>query len=81
MVCVLYFRIILIFKNYKATKILRKIINIFYYFFYSGLRHPNLVLFMGSCHDKQTKEMFLVMEFMTRGSLHDVLHNKSVCFL
>lgn len=43
-----------------------------------GLRHPNIILFMGSCFDTTTKEMLLVMEFMTRGSLHDVLHNPKV---
>lgn len=43
-----------------------------------GLRHPNVVLFMGSCCDMKTKEMFLVMEYMSRGSLYDVLHKPKV---
>lgn len=43
-----------------------------------GLRHPNIILFMGSCYDASAKEMLLVMEFMTRGSLHDVIHNPKI---
>lgn len=47
------------------------------YFFHSALRHPNVVMFMGSCFDTTTNppEMLLVMEFLARGSLHDVLHS------
>lgn len=43
-----------------------------------SLRHPNIVLFMGSCLDIVEKEMFLIMEFMQRGSLYDVLHNSQI---
>ncbi len=43
-----------------------------------GLRHPNIVLFMGSCFEATTGEMFLLMEYMAKGSLHDVLHNVKV---
>lgn len=43
-----------------------------------GLRHPNIVMFMGSCFDAEQKEMLLVMEYMSRGSLHDVLHNSKI---
>lgn len=42
------------------------------------LRHPNIVMFMGSCFDPIQKEMLLVMEFCSHGSLHDILHNKKV---
>lgn len=28
---------------------------------YSGLRHPNIVIFMGACMDPVAKEMFIVM--------------------
>ncbi len=41
----------------------------------SALRHPNIVLFMGSCYDDKQKEMLLVMEWCSRGSLHDLLHD------
>lgn len=41
----------------------------------TGLRHPNLVMFMGSCFVPQLNEMLLVMEFMEKGSLNDILHN------
>lgn len=40
-----------------------------------ALRHPNIVLFMGSCFDSNSKEMLLVMEFCSRGSMHDLLHD------
>jgi serine/threonine protein kinase/ABC-type branched-subunit amino acid transport system substrate-binding protein len=38
-----------------------------------GLRHPNIVLFMGVCVDPP--ELCIITEFMMRGSLYDVLHN------
>lgn len=38
-----------------------------------GLRHPNIVLFMGVCVDPP--ELCIITEFMSRGSLYDVLHN------
>jgi serine/threonine protein kinase len=44
-----------------------------------GLRHPNIVLFMGNCFVPETKEVLLVMELMERGSLHDIIHNPKVC--
>lgn len=44
----------------------------------AGLRHPNIVLFMGSCFVPETKEMLLVMEFMEKGSLNDVLNNNKI---
>ena len=47
-------------------------------YFSSGLRHPNIIMFMGSCYDPASNEMLLVMELMSRGSLHDVLHNSKV---
>lgn len=46
----------------------------------AGLRHPNIVLFMGSCFVPEEKEMLLVMEFMEKGSLNDVLHNPTINF-
>jgi serine/threonine protein kinase len=46
----------------------------------SGLRHPNIVLFMGSCYVLEDKEVLLVMELMEKGSLHDVIHNPKVVF-
>lgn len=36
---------------------------------------------MGSCYDSSTHEMLLVMEFMMRGSLNDVLNNPKVIFV
>lgn len=44
----------------------------------AGLRHPNIVLFMGSCLVPETKEMLLVMEFMEKGSLNDILNNNKI---
>lgn len=53
-------------KEFKAeTHILRR------------LRHPNVVLFMGTCTINKN-EMCIVTEFMARGSLHDVLVNLSI---
>lgn len=43
-----------------------------------SLRHPNVVLFMGSCYDLDSQEMLLVMEFMSRGSLYNVLHDPNI---
>ncbi|XP_065192419.1 probable serine/threonine-protein kinase drkC [Sycon ciliatum] len=41
------------------------------------LSHPNIVLFLGAGKDKQSKCPFLVMEYLMRGSLCDVLHDPS----
>jgi serine/threonine protein kinase len=43
-----------------------------------GLRHPNIIMFMGSCYDPNSQEMLLCMEYMGRGSLNDVLHNSNI---
>ena len=43
------------------------------------LRHPNVVLFMGFCSNRQTGEpMYMVFEFMERGSLWGIIHDKRV---
>jgi serine/threonine-protein kinase CTR1 len=43
------------------------------------LRHPNVVLFMGFCSNRQTGEpMYMVFEYLERGSLWGIIHNKSV---
>jgi serine/threonine protein kinase len=39
----------------------------------TGLRHPNITLFMGVC--LEPPDLCIITEFMMRGSLHDVLHN------
>jgi len=39
----------------------------------SGLRHPNVVLFMGFCHPPNT---CMVFEFIKRGSLYDLLYRE-----
>lgn len=39
----------------------------------TGLRHPNIVLFMGVCIDPP--DLCIITEFMARGSLYDVLQN------
>ena len=43
---------------------------------YSRLRHPNIVCFMGVCLAQQ--ELCIVMEYMKRGSLKEILQNKNV---
>eukprot|EP01103_Thecamoeba_quadrilineata_P002608 TRINITY_DN12532_c0_g1_i1.p1 TRINITY_DN12532_c0_g1~~TRINITY_DN12532_c0_g1_i1.p1 ORF type:complete len:1455 (-),score=289.90 TRINITY_DN12532_c0_g1_i1:82-4404(-) len=40
------------------------------------LRHPNLVLFMGACTDPPN--VCLVSEFLTRGTLYDIIHNQNI---
>ena len=40
-----------------------------------SLRHPNIVTFFGAGRDPTTKRPFLVMEYLTRGSLYHVLHD------
>eukprot|EP00128_Syssomonas_multiformis_P012870 Colp12_sorted_trinity150504_noHs@18691 len=40
-----------------------------------GLRHPNIVLFMGVCIEPAN--MLIVTEYMPKGSLLEILHNKS----
>jgi serine/threonine protein kinase len=40
------------------------------------LRHPNIVIFMGSCIDADQKKMVMVMEFCSKGSLYGLLHSK-----
>lgn len=40
-----------------------------------GLRHPNILLFMGVCMEP---ELAIVTEFMPRGSLHDIIHNDRI---
>ncbi|KAL6062440.1 putative serine/threonine-protein kinase drkA, variant 2 [Balamuthia mandrillaris] len=41
-----------------------------------NLRHPNVVLFMGTCTRRD--EMSIITEFMSRGNLRDVLNDESV---
>ncbi|XP_065187367.1 uncharacterized protein LOC135817991 [Sycon ciliatum] len=41
------------------------------------LSHPNIVLFLGAGKEKQSRCPFLVMEYLMRGSLCDVLHDPS----
>lgn len=43
------------------------------------LRHPNVVLFMGFCADEGNgKSMYMVFEYMERGSLWGIIHDKRV---
>ena len=47
------------------------------YYYLSRLRHSCITTLMGAVIDKGQEPM-LVMEFMYHGSLHDILHNKSM---
>ncbi|ELR22246.1 protein kinase domain containing protein [Acanthamoeba castellanii str. Neff] len=42
----------------------------------TALRHPNVVLFMAAC--TKPPKMCIVMEFMSLGSLYDLLHNELI---
>lgn len=44
--------------------------------FFSRLRHPNIVCFMGVCLAQQ--ELCIVMEYLKFGSLKEILQNKDV---
>jgi serine/threonine protein kinase len=44
----------------------------------SKLRHPNVVLFMAA--STTLPKLAIVTEFMTRGTLYDVLHSDILCF-
>eukprot|EP01136_Pigoraptor_vietnamica_P028994 Opistho-1_new@7797 len=41
----------------------------------AGLRHPNIVLFMGACFEEP--HCFFICEYMSRGSLKDVYQTKN----
>ncbi|XP_065186388.1 uncharacterized protein LOC135817183 [Sycon ciliatum] len=41
------------------------------------LRHPNIVMFFGAGRDTRSGCPFLVMEYLRRGSLYDVIHDES----
>lgn len=41
-----------------------------------SLRHPNIILFMGACFEKN--QLSMVTEFMPHGTLHNVLHNHKI---
>eukprot|EP01125_Pyxidicula_operculata_P008052 TRINITY_DN2723_c0_g2_i1.p1 TRINITY_DN2723_c0_g2~~TRINITY_DN2723_c0_g2_i1.p1 ORF type:complete len:520 (-),score=121.37 TRINITY_DN2723_c0_g2_i1:64-1623(-) len=40
------------------------------------LRHPNVILFLGACTERG--HLAIVTEFLTRGDMHQVVHNKSI---
>ena len=46
--------------------------------FMRQLRHPNIVLFLGVGSFKEDGNLFLVTEFVIRGSLHGVLMDASI---
>ncbi|ETO05704.1 protein kinase domain-containing protein, partial [Reticulomyxa filosa] len=45
-------------------------------FYYRQLRHPNIALLLGSHIDTETKELFLLLEWLPGGCLFDVLADK-----
>jgi hypothetical protein len=42
------------------------------------IRHPNVVMFLGVGHSDENGCPFIVLEYMSRGSLRDVLKNESI---
>eukprot|EP01112_Ceratiomyxa_fruticulosa_P014571 TRINITY_DN4189_c0_g3_i1.p1 TRINITY_DN4189_c0_g3~~TRINITY_DN4189_c0_g3_i1.p1 ORF type:complete len:481 (-),score=105.34 TRINITY_DN4189_c0_g3_i1:104-1546(-) len=42
----------------------------------SKLRHPNILQFLGAC--VQSPHMFILTEFMDRGSLFDIIHDEKI---
>ncbi|XP_065198133.1 uncharacterized protein LOC135829672 [Sycon ciliatum] len=45
-----------------------------------SIRHPNIVIFLGAGNDHSSKRPFLVMEYLRRGSLYHVLHDRDNVF-
>ncbi|XP_065188453.1 probable serine/threonine-protein kinase DDB_G0278509 [Sycon ciliatum] len=45
-----------------------------------SIRHPNIVIFLGAGTDHASKRPFLVMEYLRRGSLYHVLHDRDNVF-
>jgi len=43
------------------------------------LRHPNIVLYMGVTLDKNNF-YYMITEYITKGSLFELLHQKKYCF-
>jgi len=41
-----------------------------------SLRHPNILQFLGACTDPP--DICIIMEFMPRGSLYNIIHDKSI---
>ena len=44
-------------------------------------RHPNMVLYIGCGSSEGTREPFLVLEYMSRGTLRDLLYNTEEVYL
>jgi len=44
----------------------------------SSLRHPNIILYMGVCLDNNRHQKIIVMEYMEKGSLHELLRSEQV---
>ena len=42
------------------------------------LRHPNVVLFLGAGTDPKSGHTYLVLEYLSRGTLRDILHDPQV---
>ena len=49
--------------------------------FMQTIRHPNIVLFIGCGSSEGTREPFLVLEYMSRGTLRDLLYNTEDVYL
>ncbi|XP_065188446.1 uncharacterized protein LOC135819210 [Sycon ciliatum] len=45
-----------------------------------SIRHPNIVIFLGAGTDHASKRPFLVMEYLRRGSLYHVIHDRDNVF-
>ena len=41
---------------------------------FRGLRHPNVLQFLGAC--TETSDVYIVIEFMPKGSLYQIIHDK-----
>lgn len=44
----------------------------------SKLLHPNVLLLMGVCIDKEAQELLMVTELMEHGSVFDLIHRRGV---
>ena len=64
-------------KRYMSRKALKDFIKEIEML--NQLRHPNIVLYMGVSFDRN-RMYYMVTEFVSRGSLFELLHQKKHCF-
>lgn len=62
----------------RLYSLLRTETRIYELYCCSKLLHPNVLLLMGVCIDKEANELLMVTELMEQGSVFDILHRRNV---